>query len=621
MGIGGSKIEEKPVQSTTTDTRISTDLSIANKEELTDWHVNIQNLLDHAIEQHNNATAKAGPQSPNKQKKKKKRKDTEKVEEAPEPSEPPPSRIDDGIRSLSIQYSLAPKEANQIKRSIALTTKLERITYKNHFGGPGVGYREEIASRVLLAVGKWFGESTSLTSIDLSNNNIGGSTRGIDKRTGDVLCPVYDIRKVGPNGSYIIQGLADSKLKRYELQYGSHETKEGNGAPSNTSWEPPRQPPRQVNKVKPMGRIVLKHNNVTHYGYYYRKVGVALRNLFANPGRIISLDLSHCSIGCDAMAKGFSNGCCGIEKINLTNNQLGGRWRHDGKWESSVSFVKELKNILLNDQTQSKYKGIFPPLAKTIPLRSINLSSNRLNTSHCIVLAKGLSENNTLKNINFSHNNKLCDDGVEAIVNSQYSTQSILEMLDLRETGMTNMSVFALKKLHSKLEKKSLPAAKVFAFEISDRGRSVLQNNAQLNECSSAIAVGDEATYEALANIISMHQSALVLIDIEGDEYQLLDSEMLSLLSSSTVIVELHPRKVADGWHLQQKLMQDAAKFFETEILVRETYNPNMFEELSEFSDEDRLLAFSEGRKAVGLWLILTPKAHSAKDYCNEHNC
>ena len=454
MGIGGSKIEEKPVQSTTTDTRISTDLSIANKEELTDWHVNIQNLLDHAIEQHNNATAKAGPQSPNKQKKKKKRKDTEKVEEAPEPSEPPPSRIDDGIRSLSIQYSLAPKEANQIKRSIALTTKLERITYKNHFGGPGVGYREEIASRVLLAVGKWFGESTSLTSIDLSNNNIGGSTRGIDKRTGDVLCPVYDIRKVGPNGSYIIQGLADSKLKRYELQYGSHETKEGNGAPSNTSWEPPRQPPRQVNKIKPMGRIVLKHNNVTHYGYYYRKVGVALRNLFANPGRIISLDLSHCSIGCDAMAKGFSNGCCGIEKINLTNNQLGGRWRHDGKWESSVSFVKELKNILLNDQTQSKYKGIFPPL------RSINLSSNRLNTSHCIVLAKGLSENNTLKNINFSHNNKLCDDGVEAIVNSQYSTQSILEMLDLRETGMTNMSVFALKKLHSKLEKKSLPAAK-----------------------------------------------------------------------------------------------------------------------------------------------------------------
>jgi hypothetical protein len=54
MGIGGSKIEEKPVQSTTTDTRISTDLSIATKEELTDWHVNIQNLLDHAIEQHNN---------------------------------------------------------------------------------------------------------------------------------------------------------------------------------------------------------------------------------------------------------------------------------------------------------------------------------------------------------------------------------------------------------------------------------------------------------------------------------------------------------------------------------------------------------------------------------------
>lgn len=155
---------------------------------------------------------------------------------------------------------------------------------------------------------------------------------------------------------------------------------------------------------------------------------------------------------------------------------------------------------------------------------------------------------------------------------------------------------------------KSLPAEKVFAFEISERGRSVLKDNSQINGCLSAIEVGEEASYESVANILSEHGSAFVLIDIEGDEYELLNNEMLALLSSSTVIVELHPRKVTDGSRLQEKLMQNAAKYFETEILIRETYNPNMFEELSEFSDEDRLLAFSEGRKANGLWLALSPK-------------
>ena len=35
----------------------------------------------------------------------------------------------------------------------------------------------------------------------------------------------------------------------------------------------------------------------------------------------------------------------------------------------------------------------------------------------------------------------------------------------------------------------------------------------------------------------------------------------------------------------------------------------NEFEELLEFSDDERLLAFSEGRVKLMQWLVLTPKA------------
>ena len=47
---------------------------------------------------------------------------------------------------------------------------------------------------------------------------------------------------------------------------------------------------------------------------------------------------------------------------------------------------------------------------------------------------------------------------------------------------------------------------------------------------------------------------------------------------------------------------------FDARFIERKTYNPNEFEELLEFSDDERLLAFSEGRVKLIQWLVLTPK-------------
>jgi len=150
---------------------------------------------------------------------------------------------------------------------------------------------------------------------------------------------------------------------------------------------------------------------------------------------------------------------------------------------------------------------------------------------------------------------------------------------------------------------------KVFAFEISPIARSTLKENAVRNNCAHKIDIGSEATLDKMAGIIETHPCVFVLVDIEGAEYELFNDKLLDLLKHCTIIIELHPRKIDDGWSKQTKLLEDAAKFFKAEILIRETYNPNMFKELSEFSDDDRLMAFSEGRKANAQWLLLRPIA------------
>jgi len=153
-------------------------------------------------------------------------------------------------------------------------------------------------------------------------------------------------------------------------------------------------------------------------------------------------------------------------------------------------------------------------------------------------------------------------------------------------------------------------AEKVFAFEISPVARSILEGNAISNSCANKIDIQSEATLDNIADIIHTYPGVFVLVDIEGAEYDLFNHDLLKLLKHSTIIIELHPRKIKDGWLKQTKLLEEAAQFFKTEILVRESYSPNIFKELSEFSDDDRLLALSEGRKASAQWLLLRPMSH-----------
>ena len=86
------------------------------------------------------------------------------------------------------------------------------------------------------------------------------------------------------------------------------------------------------------------------------------------------------------------------------------------------------------------------------------------------------------------------------------------------------------------------------------------------------------------------------MIDIKGGEFELLTKDILNLVKKCMVIKELHPNLVIDGSQKKERLLNIYKVFFEITMIERMSYNPNKFEELNQFADEDRLISFGEGR-------------------------
>ena len=149
---------------------------------------------------------------------------------------------------------------------------------------------------------------------------------------------------------------------------------------------------------------------------------------------------------------------------------------------------------------------------------------------------------------------------------------------------------------------------RVIAFEISLKGQEHIKENASSNQCFDKILVRGEASHSSLSDVLSDVCQSVILIDIEGEEYRFLDEKMLQLFSKHFVICELHPWLVEGGSDEEDSLISRASFYFDCAMIRREVYRPNDFDELSEFNDEERLIAVGEGREKNMNWLVLSPK-------------
>ncbi len=150
---------------------------------------------------------------------------------------------------------------------------------------------------------------------------------------------------------------------------------------------------------------------------------------------------------------------------------------------------------------------------------------------------------------------------------------------------------------------------KGFAYEINKKSRDLLKKNAVINKVLNKISIHSNASFEKLKkdlNKINQKQT-LFLIDIEGNEFDLINDEFCNYFSNCFFIIEDHKFNIEKKKKVKI-FYKSVKKKFKIEILKDAAKNPFDFEILDKFTDDEKYLMMSEGRPETMRWMILYPK-------------
>ncbi len=145
------------------------------------------------------------------------------------------------------------------------------------------------------------------------------------------------------------------------------------------------------------------------------------------------------------------------------------------------------------------------------------------------------------------------------------------------------------------------------AFEKSLQGRKSIKINSKLNHIKNLKIFGsvNSNIYKKVQNL-ELNRT-LILIDIEGDEFSLLDKNFLNFFQNSILIIEVH-NWVKNFWSKYENLLHIANNYFLIDFIKLKKKNLYNFKELRDFTDDNRLLLTSESRPCLMRYLILKPK-------------
>ena len=148
-----------------------------------------------------------------------------------------------------------------------------------------------------------------------------------------------------------------------------------------------------------------------------------------------------------------------------------------------------------------------------------------------------------------------------------------------------------------------------YCFEIEQKGRSVIRQNSILNGVAKKVIIFGEANKKSLLKIPKEDISnSVVLIDIEGFEFDFLDTNILNILKKSICIIELHDWFFEDGKKRLKELRKRASKNFHVSEFKLRSRDTSNIKELDLYSDNERWIICSEGRPRSMTWLRLDPK-------------
>ena len=161
---------------------------------------------------------------------------------------------------------------------------------------------------------------------------------------------------------------------------------------------------------------------------------------------------------------------------------------------------------------------------------------------------------------------------------------------------------YAIGMLYSGLTSQSV------CFEISPKGREVIQKNWENNGSKGKLKIYGKATPKKILNLSdTLFENTLILIDIEGNEFDLLDKDVLYKIKNCIIIIEIH-NWINDFNLKYEKFLNMAYKNFDISVFKHAQRNINKFSFLRDFTDDNRYLAISERRPCLMRFIKLTPK-------------
>jgi hypothetical protein len=148
------------------------------------------------------------------------------------------------------------------------------------------------------------------------------------------------------------------------------------------------------------------------------------------------------------------------------------------------------------------------------------------------------------------------------------------------------------------------------AFETIPEYRAAIAQLANKNGVADKITILGTASGR-FADVLVKNQitsrETMFLIDIEGAEFELLTKEVFTALSDSLIVVETHAHIYADLQGEMNRLIEKASATHSVTAWYPGARNPWMIKELDNFTEIDRWILCSEGRREVQQWLRFDP--------------
>ena len=143
------------------------------------------------------------------------------------------------------------------------------------------------------------------------------------------------------------------------------------------------------------------------------------------------------------------------------------------------------------------------------------------------------------------------------------------------------------------------------AYEMDNGAKNILNKNLIKNDLQNKAVIFDKAEANFLENSFPRKlklKDCFFLIDIEGDEFKLLNRDNLNKLKKSVLIIELH-----DFYFSQNKLLNSLKKIFKVKVISTENRNLSKFKILENLPDTEKWLLVNEGRPKKMEWIICVP--------------